>query len=61
MNSIDKFISSKQIKDSSKARDNNERLNQSFYRNGYTYEESLKTKIKFLISLDFLLKIRIRY
>ena len=44
MNSIDKFISSKQIKDSLKARDNNERLNQSFYRNGYTYEESLKTK-----------------
>ena len=44
MNSIDHFISSKQIKDSSKARDNNDRLNQSFYRNGYTYEESLKTK-----------------
>ena len=44
MNSIDQFISSKQIKDSSKARENNDRLNQSFYRNGYTYEESLKTK-----------------
>ena len=56
MNSIDEFIFPKQIKDSSIARDKNERLIQSFYRNGYTYEESLKTKNQFFDLFGFSFK-----
>ena len=48
INSRYELISSKQNKDYIKVIDIKEKLNQSFYRNGYTYEESLKIKNQIL-------------